>query len=125
VWLDGAAAGVDLSPVQLRDATIKALRAEGCEVVMWQGEALPSHPLFARLEGFGKGFPFTSSDVERLRANYHARYPVTQRLIDSSLVLFSQTCPLIGQSAETVDLYADAFRKVWSDRKRLVEVAKG
>ena len=125
VWLDGAAAGVDLSPTQLRDATIKALRAEGCEVVMWQGEALPSHPLFSELKGFGKGFPFTSSDVERLRANYHASYPVTRRLIDSSLVLFSQTCPLIGQSAETVDLYADAFRKVWGDRKRLVEIAKG
>ena len=64
-------------------------------------------------------------DTERLRANYHASYPVTRKLLHSSLVLFSQTCPLIAQDAATVDLYADAFRKVWSDRKRLVEIAKG
>ena len=130
VWLDGQAAGVDLSPEQLRDATIKALRAEGCEVVMWQAEPLPSFPLFGELKGFGKGFPFSfhgsaPSDTERLRANYHASYPVTRKLLHSSLVLFSQTCPLIAQDAATVDLYADAFRKVWSDRKRLVELAKG
>ena len=44
-------------------------------------------------------------------------------LLDASLVLFSQTCPLIAQSAETVDLYAEAFRKVWSNRSQLVELA--
>lgn len=129
VWLDAQAAGLDLSPTQLRDATIKALRAEGCEVVLWQGDALPSHPLFSETKGFGKGFPFASNggspaDLERLRANYHAAYPVTRRLLDSSLVLFSQTCPLIAQEAATVDLYAEAFRKVWSERARLVELAK-
>lgn len=125
VWLDPKAAGVDLSPVALRDATIKALRAEGCEVVMWQGDALPSFPLFRELKGFGKGFPFSASDTARLRANYEAAYPVTRRLLDSSLVLFSQTCPLIAQDAATVDLYAEAFRKVWSERAKLVEIARG
>ncbi len=124
VWLDPQAAGVDLSPIALRDATIKALRAEGCEVVMWQGDPLPSFPLFRELKGFGKGFPYSASDTARLRANYEAAYPVTRRLLDSSIVLFSQTCPLIAQEAATVDLYADAFRKVWSERKRLVELAR-
>jgi dTDP-4-amino-4,6-dideoxygalactose transaminase len=123
VWLDGKAAGIDLPPAKLRDVTIKALRAEGCEVVLWQGASLPSFPLFSELKGFGKGFPFTSGDVERCRTNYAAKYDGAAKLLESSIVLFSQTCPLIAQSAETVDLYAEAFRKVWSDRKALVELA--
>lgn len=124
VWLDPQKAGLDLTPRQLRDATIAALRAEGCEVVMWQSEAMPSFPLFREMRGFGGGFPFSASEVDRLRTNYHADYPATRALLDGSIVLFSQTCPLIAQSAETVDLYAEAFRKVWSSRKDLVEVAK-
>ena len=125
VWMDPQAAGVDLAPSALRDATIKALRAEGCEVVTWQAEPLSKFPLFQELKGYGKGFPFSASDTERLRANYTASYPNTVKLLDSSLVLFSQTCPLIAQSAETVDLYAEAFHKVWNERKHLAEVARG
>jgi dTDP-4-amino-4,6-dideoxygalactose transaminase len=124
VWLDPKAAGVDLPPAKLRDATIAALRAEGCEVVLWQGATLPSFPLFSELKGFGKGFPFSAGDVERCRANYSAKYDGATKLLESSLVLFSQTCPLIAQTAETVDLYAEAFRKVWSNRAQLVELAK-
>jgi dTDP-4-amino-4,6-dideoxygalactose transaminase len=124
VWLDPEAAGVDLTPAQLRDATTAALRAEGCEVVMWQAEPLPSFPLFRELKGFGRGFPYSAGDTQRLRANYEAAYPVTRQLLASSIVLFSQTCPLIAQDADTVDLYAEAFRKVWQARGRLVELAK-
>ncbi len=129
VWLDPQKAGIDLAPSKLRDATIKALKAEGCEVVLWQGAALPSFPLFSELKGFGKGFPFsfnggTPADLERYRANYGAKYEGASQLLASSIVLFSQTCPLIAQSAETVDQYAEAFRKVWSDEAGLVELAK-
>ncbi len=123
VWLDAGKAGVDLPATKLRDATIKALRAEGCEVVLWQGEPLPNFPLFRDLKGYGKGFPFSASDTERLRANYTAEYPATSHLLASSIVLFSQTCPLIAQDAETVRLYAKAFEKVWEHRKDLVQLA--
>jgi perosamine synthetase len=125
VWLDPARAGVDLSPVQLRDATLKALRAEGCEVVLWQGEPMPAYPLFSELKGYGKGFPFSAGDVDRIRANYRAEnFPAAQRLLASSIVLFSQTCPLIAQDAATVDRYAEAFHKVWEHRRDLVALAR-
>jgi dTDP-4-amino-4,6-dideoxygalactose transaminase len=123
VRFDPAKAGVDLAPKALRSAMITALRAEGCEVVMWQSEPLPRFPLFQERKGFGKGFPFSAGDAERLRANYGADYAVTQALLDSSIVLFSQTCPAIAQTKETFALYAEAFRKVWSERKRLPELA--
>ncbi len=124
VWLDPKAAGLDLSPVALRDATLAALRAEGCEVYLWQSETLASFPLFRELRGFGKGFPFSAGDLERLRANYHASYAGAQALLDGSIVVFSHTCPLIAQDEATVDLYAEAFRKVWGERARLVELAQ-
>ncbi|MDQ3031739.1 MAG: DegT/DnrJ/EryC1/StrS family aminotransferase [Myxococcota bacterium] len=125
VWMDPAAAGVDLAPAQLRDAMLRALRAEGCEVVLWQGDPMPSFPLFQDLRGYGKGFPFRAGDLERIRANYRAEnFPGSRRLLDSSIVLFSQTCPLIAQDSATVDRYADAFRKVWERRADLAEVAR-
>lgn len=125
VWLDPERAGVDLTPVQLRDAVRKALIAEGCEVVLWQGETMAAFPLFQELRGYGKGFPFSAGDLDRLKENYRpSNFPTTRRLLDSSIVLFSQTCPLIAQDAATVDLYAAAFRKVWDRRADLVEIAR-
>lgn len=125
VWLDPVAAGVDLAPTKLRDATLHALRAEGCEVVLWQCDPMPSYPLFRELRGYGRGFPFSAGDLERIRENYRPEnFPTARRLLDSSFVLFSQSCPLIAQEADLVDRYADAFRKVWERRADLPELAR-
>lgn len=125
VWLDPQKAGVDLTPVQLREAVKKALIAEGCEVVGWQSDPMPAYPLFQKLEGFGKGFPFSAGDLDRIRDNVRVEnFPTSRRLLDSSLVLFSQTCPLIAQDAATVDQYAEAFRKIWERRADLVSLAR-
>ncbi len=125
VWLDPAAFGVDLTPRELRDVMLRALRAEGCEVVLWQGDPMPNFPLFQGLSGYGKGFPWNAGDVERARLNYRSEnFPGARRLLDSSIVLFSQTCPLIAQKADTVDLYARAFEKIWERRSDLVTLAR-
>jgi perosamine synthetase len=125
VWLDPAAAGLELSAVELRDAMRRALDAEGCEVVLWQSDPMPSFPLFQQLRGYGKGFPWSAGDLDRVRANYRAEnFPTSRRLLDSSIVLFSQTCPLIAQDAATIDRYADAFRKVWENRAELTQIAR-
>ena len=36
---------------------------------MWQGEPMPSFPLFQEMRGYGKGFPFSAGDRDFLRAN--------------------------------------------------------
>jgi hypothetical protein len=70
------------------------------------------------------GFPQPREGGADLRANYDPnRYPKTQALLAGSLVLFSQSCPLIAQPDEIVDRYADAFRRVWEHRSALVEWA--
>ena len=55
---------------------MQALRAEGAECVLWQTMPVPSQRLFG---------------VDA------SRYPETARLLDSSIVLFSQTYPIYPQ----------------------------
>jgi dTDP-4-amino-4,6-dideoxygalactose transaminase len=135
VHLDPARAGLGCSPRKFRDAMIKALAAEGLEVVLWQSEPMPAQPLFQSqgfheggdpqtpAKGFGRGFPWSSADPASARANYAQAFPNTRRLLDGSIVLFSQSCPLIAQDAAIVDKYVEAFAKVHAQRERLVEAS--
>jgi hypothetical protein len=126
VHQDPERAGVPLAPEQLRDATIAALRAEGLEVVLWQSAPLPAQTVFQRRDA-ATGFPQAPPGAEGgtdLATNYDpARYPRTRALLAGSLVLFSQSCPLIAQDAALVDRYAEAFERVWRHRGALAEWA--
>jgi perosamine synthetase len=123
VHLDPERAGVDISPELLRDAVLLALRAEGLEVVLWQSAPLPAQPVFQRRDPSG-GFPRGHADGTDLLVNYDPRrYPGTQSLLSGSLVIFSQSCPLIAQSDDLIEHYAEAFRRVWRHRQALVEWA--
>ena len=96
VYVDPEAAGLSISPAQLRDALIAALRAEGCEVVLWQVAPLSAQAFFQKRDVSG-GFPRAREGGTDLAANYDpARYPSTSRLLEGSVVLFSQSCPLIA-----------------------------
>jgi dTDP-4-amino-4,6-dideoxygalactose transaminase len=123
VHLDPQRAGVALSPRRLRDTIIDALRAEGLEVVLWQTVPLPAQSVFQRRDA-SAGFPTSREGGTDLGANYDpARYPRTRALLEGSLVLFSQSCPLIAQSEDIVDRYAEAFRRVWQHRSALADWA--
>ena len=123
VRLDPERAGLALTPTGLRDVVLRALRAEGLEVVMWQSAPLPAQAIFQRRDE-RDGFPKAAPDGTDLAANYDpSRYPRTVSLLAGSIVLFSQSYPLIAQSEELVTRYADAFRKVWRQRDRLVEAS--
>lgn len=93
--------GIDLPPVLFRDLVLRALRDEGVEAVLWQTVPLPDHPLFKN-------------------RNREADYPETRRLLDSSLIVGSQSFPLFAQSEEIADAYADAFEKIWAHLHDLV-----
>jgi perosamine synthetase len=125
VRLDPHAAGLDLSPRTLRHAVTRALQAEGVDVVLWQTAPLPAQRTFQRREGFGNGWPWSADRETDFATLYDpARFPNTQALLDGSLVLFSQSCPLIAQTASTIDRYADAFARVWRHRKELEDWAR-
>jgi dTDP-4-amino-4,6-dideoxygalactose transaminase len=110
-------AGLDLSVDVFREALMQALRAEGLDVVRWQTDVLPAHPVFRLREGFGDGWPWSTDRETDFATLYDpARFPHAKALLDTSIVLFSQSCPLIAQTDETVDRYAEAFRRVWEAR---------
>jgi perosamine synthetase len=119
VRLDAERAGLSLSAEQLRDLVILALRAEGLRVVLWQSVPLPAQSVFQRRDASG-GFPRAREGGTDLAANYDpARYPRTRALLDGSIVLFSQSSPLIAQSDDVFDRYAEAFGRVWHHRDAL------
>ncbi len=118
VRFDPKKAGLDVPPRVLRDAIKAALVAEGLEVVYWQSAPLPAQPIFQkRTEHVFRGLEGGTN----LEGNYDPRrYANTSSLLDSSVVLFSQSCPLIAQSESTVDRYAEAFARVWHHRELIV-----
>jgi dTDP-4-amino-4,6-dideoxygalactose transaminase len=123
VHLDPVAAGVDLPVSRWRDAVLAALRAEGLEVVFWQSTSLPAQTVFQRRD-VAQGFPRSLEGGTDLAANYDpARYVRTNALLARSLVLFSQSCPLIAQPDDIVDRYAEAFGRIWHSRAALAEWA--
>jgi perosamine synthetase len=113
-------AGVPLAAGALREALTRALRAEGLEVVRWQTDVLPAQPVFRAREGYGDGWPWSTDRETDFATLYDPKnFPRARALLDASVVLFSQTCPLIAQTDETVDRYAEAFRRVWHAREEL------
>lgn len=123
VRLDAAKLGIHAPPAAVRDAVLEALRAEGCEAVLWQTQPVPGQTLFRRKLGYGRenggpGCPWDHGS----QVNYDlAQYPETIRLLDSSLCLFSQTYPIAPQPPSLVESYAEAFATVWT---RLDEVLR-
>jgi perosamine synthetase len=119
VQLDPERAGVPLEPTQFRDVVQRALIAEGLEVVRWQDTPLPAQSIFQQRDA-SLGFPRSREGGTDLALNYDpARYPRTRALLDGSLVLFSQSCPLIAQSESMMDSYIEAFERVWHHRGAL------
>ncbi len=110
-----------LEPKRFRNALLKALRAEGVEVVLWQAVPVPSQVVFQEQVGYGKGCPWTcQGSAVRYRSE---EYPETVRLLDSSIVVGSQSAPLAGQDLKLMEYYADAFEKVLSDKDALIQMA--
>lgn len=125
VRLDPVRAGVNLSPRAFRDIVVRALRAEGLEVVHWQTEVMPAHGAYRSRIGWGDGWPW-SLDRETDFAQLYdpARFPNACALLESSLVLFSQSCPLIAQGEGVVRRYGEAFARVWENLPALERLAR-
>jgi dTDP-4-amino-4,6-dideoxygalactose transaminase len=112
VRLDATKQGIEAKPRTVRDAVKAALKAEGVDAVLWQSMPVPAQRLFREKVGFGKGYPWSAGSP----VNYElSQYPETVKLLDSSVVLFSHTCPIAPQPISVIEKYADAFEAVWTN----------
>jgi perosamine synthetase len=110
VRLDATKLGIDEEPKVVRDAVLRALKAEGVDAVLWQTMPVPAQGLFLQKVGYGKGVPWSLGEP----VDYDlAQFPETNRLLASSVLLFSQSYPLVAQPMSLCVAYADAFEAVW------------
>ena len=118
---DPAAAGLDgVTPGRFRQALRRALRAEGVPISQYQMIPLPGHPAFQSQEGFGRGYPWTLPGVSPQRYAIED-YPNTLAVIDDSLTL--QRRQLNPETGPLLQLYADAFCKIWENLDRIGRIA--
>ncbi|HHY47722.1 MAG TPA: DegT/DnrJ/EryC1/StrS family aminotransferase [Firmicutes bacterium] len=120
VRLDTKALGVDMEPAKFRDKVRAALQAEGVAAVLWQTRVLPKQTLFERMEGYGRGCPWTCPHARQARDYREEEFPETQRLLDDSIVICSQSYPIFPQKLELMEYYVEAFHKVFDNLDQVV-----
>ncbi|MFT3836162.1 MAG: DegT/DnrJ/EryC1/StrS family aminotransferase [Myxococcaceae bacterium] len=115
--LDATKIGVDAKPRLVRDAVRAALKHEGIDAVLWQSMPVPAQKLFREKTGYGKGYPWSAGNPVSYELS---QYPETVKLLDSSLVLFSHTCPIAPQPQALIEKYAEAFEAVWTNLPKVL-----
>lgn len=112
IRIDRDAAGLaDFSATRVKAALFAAMKATGFEITTWERTAQTAQPVFSQ----------DPSATGLVKENYAATFPATQELLDSSLVLFTQSCPLIAQPEEVIVAYAKALGRLWEHRRAIVE----
>ena len=120
VRLDPKALDIEIEPVKFRDLVMKALLAEGVDIVLWQHHSLPANPLFQKKDGYGKGCPWSCPFYNKDISYNREDYPETNKLIESSFVVCSELYPIYCQSLELINHYLEGFRKVFESIEEIL-----
>jgi len=85
--IDFDAIGWTGDKVRMRNAVVKALKAEGVPATVWQQFILPAMTVFQARNAYGGGFPWSIPGADEGVDYDPARYPVAQRHCDSYFAL--------------------------------------
>ncbi|MBV8202658.1 MAG: DegT/DnrJ/EryC1/StrS family aminotransferase [Acidobacteria bacterium] len=114
--VDPEAAGIDLPAGRFRKALQDLVTAEGVPLKQYQNRPVAGQWLFQRQ----RGCPFDCSHASRkIRYDIHD-YPQTLDVIRSSLLVGNRLCMASFLERRNLDLYLEAFAKVFSHRDELV-----
>jgi len=116
----------DVPVAAFRDAVEKAMNAEGAAMMRWQPQPVPMQTLFQEMRGYGQGCPWSCGPARPGVRYQPGDYPVATDICERRLVM-GQTFSSFGPPTDThrMDLYAEAFRKVFVDeRDALVALAR-
>jgi len=118
VRIDPDALGWKGPAVQLRNAFLKALLAEGADVGCYQRFILPAMTVFQAQNAYGAGCPWKCGR----KVSYDPRaFPEAQRHTDTHIGMTTPLRP--PNTPETARLVARAFRKVVEHRDELFSLA--
>jgi perosamine synthetase len=114
--IDPAAAGIDLPVGRLRKALQDLMTAEGVPLKQYQNRPVAGQWMFQEK----RGCPFHCSHASReIRYDMHD-YPRTLDVIRSSLLIGNRLCMATFFERRNLDLYLEAFHKVFRHRDELV-----
>lgn len=114
-------AGLTVPPGPFRRALHRALRAEGVPMSQYQLVPLPGQQVFRTREGFGRGYPWGLREAHAPIYQIED-YPTAMAVIEDSLTL--QKRHLNPNAGVVLELYADAFAKVWTQLDVLERMAR-
>jgi hypothetical protein len=114
--------GLDIKGEELRTKLVLALRAEGADVTIWQTKPLVANPLFEMKDGYGKGCPWTCPFYGGDVSYEESDYPVTQELLNNSIIVGTEPFPLFPQKMELMELYIKAFHKVFNNMDEMLQI---
>lgn len=119
---DPLTAGLDgVHPGAFRQVLRRALRAEGVPVSQYQLVPLPGQKVFRTQEGFGRGYPWALPQAGPQTYSIED-CPNAMAVIEDSLTL--QRRHLNPDAGPALDLYADAFHKVWEHLDAIARIAR-
>ncbi|MGQ9599287.1 MAG: DegT/DnrJ/EryC1/StrS family aminotransferase [Anaerolineae bacterium] len=118
---DPEALGLKIPATEFRNRLMAALEAEGVEITVWHVTPLTSFPIFQKLdEGYGKGCPWSCPYYGKEIRYDPEEYPEAIRLLETSLVLNTESYPIYIQDLELMEYYVQAFRKVFENLDELL-----
>jgi dTDP-4-amino-4,6-dideoxygalactose transaminase len=122
--VDPVAAGVDLPVGVFRKALQDAMTAEGVPLIEYQNQPLPGQVLFQERRGYGKGCPWSCGHASREIVYQPREYRRTLEIIRSSLLVGRRLCMASFMDPRAIDLYRQAFSKVFDHLDELVTYAR-
>jgi len=123
--VDPQAAGLDVPAGRLARAIEEAMGAEGLPLRFYQNTPVPGQAMFQLREGFGGGIPWKLPGANDLHYDIEA-YPVTLEVLEATRCIgrSGSSGPNYFRRPETMDLYLEAFRKLWDDLPALAQHAR-
>jgi len=118
--VDPEAAGIDLPMGRFRKTVQDLMTAEGVALKQYQNRPVPGQWLFQQQ----RGCPWTCGHASReIRYDIHD-YPQTLDIIRSSLLISARLCMASFFERRNLDLYLEAFRKVFRHRDEIVSYGR-
>ena len=112
IRFDASVWNLHRSDVDIRNALLAALEAEGVAATLWHVTPLTSFPVFQTRAGYGKGCPWSCPFYGKDVRYDPAEYPRAQHMLDTSLVINDESYPIYNQNLELMEYYVQAIRKV-------------
>jgi dTDP-4-amino-4,6-dideoxygalactose transaminase len=122
--VDPEAAGVDLPAGVFRKAVQDAMEAEGVGLIEYQNRPVPGQSFFVERRGYGKGCPWSCGHTSRDIKYDMYEYPQTLDVIRGTLLVGHRLCMASFMEPKNIELYLEAFRKVFSRLDELTGYAR-